>query len=153
MCHLNPIIALLDPYCESCQDLLNIDHTLAALRRSSVLVTAVLASAAHFFRPDLHFPLLQHSRTLIDRGLVAGTTDLGFVQSLMVATYFKVSRVCSGLSRLLPIHRLGGRLELPFASHISWACTLSDLSRSPVTIRRLELYSQVHYLRFNSLSG
>ena len=97
------------------------DHTFAMLRGSSTLLSTVLGSSACFFRTDLFPSLLQHSRTLIDRGLIAGSTDIAFVQSLMIATYFKVryGRIGSSHSRLRLTRRLGGRLAQPYGSHTS----------------------------------
>jgi hypothetical protein len=65
-------------------------HTLAYLRRTStLLLVSVLASAAKFFRPDLHNLLSIHAQTLITRNSCTGSCELGLIQSLMIAVYWK----------------------------------------------------------------
>jgi hypothetical protein len=72
-------------------------HIMAYLRRtSSVLFSTVLASSSRFFRHDLHPTLLSHARTVLDRALQAGSTDIGVVQSLMLLTYWKDPEDTSG---------------------------------------------------------
>ncbi|KAL1407903.1 hypothetical protein Q8F55_007339 [Vanrija albida] len=84
---LNPLIALLDPQL----------HTLRFLRTTStVLLSAVLASASRFFRSDLHPTLISHARTLLDRAIQTGAFDTGVVQVLLIHTYFKEPEDTSG---------------------------------------------------------
>lgn len=95
---LNPLVAVLDE---------NL-HTMAYLRRtSSVLFSTVLASASRFFRHDLHPALLSHARTLLDRALQLGSTDIGVIQSLMLQTYWKDPEDTSGWMKVGIAIRLG----------------------------------------------
>lgn len=83
-------------------------HTMHYLRRtSSVLFSTVLASSSRFFRHDLHPTLLSHARTVLDRALQAGSTDIGVVQSLMVLTYWKDPEDTSGWMKVGMAIRLG----------------------------------------------
>jgi hypothetical protein len=68
-------------------------HHINFLRGSAVLFTTVIASSSLFFRKDLSAALMQHSRTLINRSLLAGHANVSVVQSLMLTTYFKVSKL------------------------------------------------------------
>lgn len=95
---LNPLVAVLDPQL----------HTMGYLRRtSSVLFASVLASASRFFRHDVHAALLSHARTLLDRALQAGSTDIGVIQSLMIQTYWKDPEDTSGWMKVGIAIRLG----------------------------------------------
>lgn len=83
-------------------------HTMHYLRRnSSVLFSTVLASSSRFFRHDLHPTLLSHARTVLDRALQAGSTDIGVVQSLMLLTYWKDPEDTSGWMKVGMAIRLG----------------------------------------------
>lgn len=95
---LNPLVAVLDEHL----------HTMSHLRRtSSVLFSTVLASASRFFRHDLHPALLSHARTLLDRALQLGSTDIGVIQSLMLQTYWKDPEDTSGWMKVGIAIRLG----------------------------------------------
>lgn len=74
---------------------------------SSVLFSTVLAAASRFFRHDLHSSLLSHARTVLDRALQAGSTDIGVVQSLMILTYWKDPEDTSGWMKVGMAIRLG----------------------------------------------
>ena len=76
-------------------------------RTSSVLFSTVLASSSRFFRHDLHPTLLSHARTVLDRALQAGSTDIGVVQSLMLLTYWKDPEDTSGWMKVGMAIRLG----------------------------------------------
>ncbi|GMK58677.1 hypothetical protein CspeluHIS016_0601190 [Cutaneotrichosporon spelunceum] len=95
---LNPLVAVLDA---------NL-HTLEYLRRtSSVLFSTVLASSARFFRQDLHPALISHARTVLDRALLGGVSEIGVVQSLMIMTYWKDPEDTSGWMKVGMAIRLG----------------------------------------------
>jgi hypothetical protein len=95
---LNPLVAVLDG---------NL-HTLEYLRRtSSVLFSTVLASSARFFRQDLHPALISHARTVLDRALLSGLSEIGVVQSLMIMTYWKDPEDTSGWMKVGMAIRLG----------------------------------------------
>lgn len=114
---LNPLVAVLDE---------NL-HSMAYLRRtSSVLFSTVLASASRFFRHDLHPALLSHARTLLDRALQLGSTDIGVIQSLMLQTYWKDPEDTSGWMKVGIAIRLGYSLFW----HIPRADPLPDDERA-----------------------
>lgn len=72
-------------------------HTLNFLRTTStVLLSAVVASASKFFRSDLHPVLISHARTLLDRAIQTGAFDAGVIQALLIHTYFKEPEDTSG---------------------------------------------------------
>lgn len=76
-------------------------------RTSSVLFSTVLASSSRFFRHDLHAALLSHARTLLDRALLAGSSEIGVIQSLMLMTYWKDPEDTSGWMKVGMAIRLG----------------------------------------------
>lgn len=83
-------------------------HTVAYLRRtSSVLFSTVLASSSRFFRQDLHPVLISHARTVLDRALLAGSSEIGVIQSLMIMTYWKDPEDTSGWMKVGMAIRLG----------------------------------------------
>ncbi|KLT42907.1 hypothetical protein CC85DRAFT_71925 [Cutaneotrichosporon oleaginosum] len=95
---LNPLVAVLDAQL----------HTLEYLRRtSSVLFSTVLASSARFFRQDLHPALISHARTVLDRALLSGLSEIGVIQSLMIMTYWKDPEDTSGWMKVGMAIRLG----------------------------------------------
>jgi len=107
---LNPLVAVLDGNRKFQQSILVLHsvHTMSYLRRtSSVLFSTVLASSSRFFRHDLHPTLLSHARTVLDRALQAGSTDIGVVQSLMLLTYWKDPEDTSGWMKVGMAIRLG----------------------------------------------
>lgn len=76
-------------------------------RTSSVLFSSVLAAASRFYRHDLHSVLLSHAQTVLDRALLAGSTDIGVIQSLMILTYWKEPEDTSGWMKVGMALRLG----------------------------------------------
>ena len=83
-------------------------HTLQYLRSSStVLFSAILASASRFFRKDLNSLLLSHAQTLLDRALTSGAADIGIIQSLMISTYWKAPADTSAWRKIGMAIRMG----------------------------------------------
>lgn len=72
-----------------------------------MLFSTVLAAASRFFRHDLHSALISHARTVLDRALQAGSTDIGVIQSLMILTYWKEPEDTSGWMKVGMALRLG----------------------------------------------
>lgn len=107
---LNPLVAVLDGNCR-CTWYAAADtpvHTMAYLRRtSSVLFSTVLASSSRFFRQDLHPALISHARTVLDRALLMGSSEIGVIQSLMLMTYWKDPEDTSGWMKVGMALRLG----------------------------------------------
>lgn len=63
---------------------------------SPLLFSAVLACSSFFYQRQVHAPLLSSAHTLLDSAIANGDGDVTVVQSLMILTYWKVSRIRPG---------------------------------------------------------
>ncbi|BGP08619.1 Protein priB [Rhodotorula toruloides] len=101
---LNRYIILLDPHL----------HSLDFIRRTSpILLSAVLAVSAKFFRKDLYPQLLQHAQQLVMRAMGGdGSDGIGLVQALLILCYWKEPMDSSAWLKIGYAIRLGFQLGL-----------------------------------------
>lgn len=65
-------------------------HTFAYVqRRSSFLLSAILAASAKAFNPSSHRPLRDHAEELFTRCFRSGKKSTEIIQAIMVLTYWK----------------------------------------------------------------
>ncbi|PRQ76468.1 hypothetical protein AAT19DRAFT_13490 [Rhodotorula toruloides] len=86
----------------------------AQLRRTSpILLSAVLAVSAKFFRKDLYPQLLQHAQQLVMRAMGGdGSDGIGLVQALLILCYWKEPMDSSAWLKIGYAIRLGFQLGL-----------------------------------------
>ncbi|GAA5872818.1 hypothetical protein JCM3774_006340 [Rhodotorula dairenensis] len=101
---LNPYVILLDRHL----------HTYAYLRaHSSILFTAMLATAAKFVRRELYQRLLEHAQNMITRGMGGDVEpDIGLLQAILLLVYWKEPMDSSAWMRVGYAIRLAYQLRL-----------------------------------------
>ncbi|TKA53208.1 hypothetical protein B0A53_04064 [Rhodotorula sp. CCFEE 5036] len=106
---LNPYVILLDRYL----------HTYDYVRaHSSVLFTAMLATAAKFVRRELYQRLLEHAQNMITRGMGGDVEpDIGLLQAILLLVYWKEPMDSSAWMRVGYAIRLGYQLRLHRRRH------------------------------------
>lgn len=87
-------------------------HTYPYLRQHPVLVTAILAVAAKFFRTHLYTSLLSHAETLVHRSLARGDPSLTLIKALLVLVFWKAPSDKTAWVRSGTAIRLGYQLGL-----------------------------------------
>lgn len=89
-------------------------HTYAYVRaQSPVLFTAMLATAAKFFRPELYPRLLSTAHSMITRAMGGDLQqDIGLLQAILLLVYWKEPRDSSAWMRVGYAIRLGYSLRL-----------------------------------------
>ncbi|GAA5990717.1 hypothetical protein JCM10908_003202 [Rhodotorula pacifica] len=94
-------------------------HTFDYVRtQSSVLFTAILATAAKFFRPDLYQRLLAHAQSIIARAMGGDIEpDIGLLQGILLLVYWKEGMDSSAWMRVGYAIRLGYQLRLHRKRH------------------------------------
>lgn len=81
MVQLNPLVTVLD----------HGFHTFNRIHDSSpVLLSAVLAVSARFFRKELYTSLIGHAQSLLSRAVGEWTGDIALVQAIILLVWFKV---------------------------------------------------------------
>ncbi|TXT11213.1 hypothetical protein VHUM_01964 [Vanrija humicola] len=58
-------------------------------QRSTILLSAVLAAAAKFFKRDVYPALLTHANTVASRAILAADESKALVQALLIQVYWK----------------------------------------------------------------
>ncbi|KAL1410568.1 hypothetical protein Q8F55_004581 [Vanrija albida] len=89
---LNPLISMLEPKRELALILAKLTpvHTYEYMRqRSTILLSAVLAASAKFFKRDVYPALLTHANTVASRAILSADESKALVQALLIQVYWK----------------------------------------------------------------
>jgi hypothetical protein len=100
---LGPFLNMFDPMIVTAESL---------QQESAVLFSAVLSTAAKFYRPDVYRALLQHAKQLVTRRLLSARYDIHLLQSLLLLAHWREVADASAFVNIGAAIRLGYQLEL-----------------------------------------